>query len=204
MEFVFTIAILLVSVVIHEVSHGAVANAMGDPTAKMAGRLTLNPIPHVDPFGSVILPFLLFFLSGGHFAIGWAKPVPVNPMLLRDQKWGQAKVSLAGPGSNFALAIVFGLLIRFLPLDILPPTLPFMLASVVSINLLLALFNLLPIPPLDGSHLLFPILPDSLRRVRTFLYQYGFFILLLFIFFFFDWLIALVRFLFAVIAGVSL
>ena len=86
----------------------------------------------------------------------------------------------------------------------LPPTLPFVLASVVSINLLLAFFNLLPIPPLDGSHLLFPILPDSLRRVRTFLYQYGFFILLLFIFFFFDWLIALVRFLFAVIAGVSL
>src|SRR3989338_9807129 len=101
--FIFQIAILVMSVVIHEVSHGFMAYALGAPTAKIAGRLTLNPIPHVDPFGSVILPFLLFFLSGGNFAIGWAKPVPVNPMLLRDQKWGQAKVSLAGPASNFAL-----------------------------------------------------------------------------------------------------
>ncbi len=204
MDFIFLIAVFLISVVLHEVSHGAVANALGDSTAKDEGRLTLNPIPHLDPFGSIVLPLLLLLVSGGNFAIGWAKPVPINPARLRDQKWGQAKVSIAGPASNLLLALVFGLILRFLPLAALPPAIPYFLASIVSVNLLLALFNLLPIPPLDGSHLLFSVLPDSMRSVRSFLQQYGFFLLLIFIFFLFDWLVSLVRILFSLIVGISL
>ncbi len=204
MEFVFLIAVFLISVVLHEVSHGVVANALGDSTAKDAGRLTLNPIPHADLFGSIILPLLMLLVSKGGFAIGWAKPVPINPARLRDQKWGEAKVSLAGPASNLALALVFGLLLRFLPLEALPAAIPHFLASIVSVNLILALFNLVPIPPLDGSHLLFSVLPDSMRSVRMLLQQYGFFLLLIFIFFFFNWLISLVRILFSLIVGISL
>ena len=204
MEFVFLIAVFLISVVLHEVSHGVVANALGDSTAKDAGRLTLNPIPHADLFGSIILPLLMLLVSKGGFAIGWAKPVPINPARLRDQKWGEAKVSLAGPASNLALALVFGLLLRFLPLADLPAAIPHFLASIVSVNLILALFNLVPIPPLDGSHLLFSVLPDSMRSVRILLQQYGFFLLLIFIFFFFNWLISLVRILFSLIVGISL
>lgn len=204
MDFIFLIAVFLISVVLHEVSHGAVANALGDSTAKDEGRLTLNPIPHLDPFGSIVLPLLLLLVSGGGFAIGWAKPVPINPARLRDQKWGQAKVSIAGPASNLLLALVFGLILRFLPFAALPPAIPYFLASIVSVNLLLALFNLLPIPPLDGSHLLFSVLPDSMRSVRSFLQQYGFFLLLIFIFFLFDWLVSLVRILFSLIVGISL
>ncbi|MDO8655474.1 MAG: site-2 protease family protein [bacterium] len=204
MDFIFLIAVFLISVVLHEVSHGAVANALGDSTAKDEGRLTLNPFPHLDPFGSIILPLLLLLVSGGNFAIGWAKPVPINPARLRDQKWGQAKVSIAGPASNLLLALVFGLILRFLPLAALPSAIPYFLASIVSVNLLLALFNLLPIPPLDGSHLLFSVLPDSMRSVRSFLQQYGFFLLLIFIFFLFGWLVSLVRILFSLIVGISL
>jgi len=204
MEFVFLIAVFLISVVLHEVSHGVVANALGDSTAKDAGRLTLNPIPHADLFGSIILPLLMLLVSKGGFAIGWAKPVPINPARLRDQKWGEAKVSLAGPASNLALALVFGLLLRFLPLADLPAAIPHFLASIVSVNQILALFNLVPIPPLDGSHLLFSVLPDSMRSVRMLLQQYGFFLLLIFIFFFFNWLISLVRILFSLIVGISL
>ena len=208
MEFIFLIAVFLISVVLHEVSHGVVANAMGDPTAKEAGRLTLNPIPHIDPIGSILVPgFLILManLSGGAgIIIGWAKPVPINTYNLRDQKWGSFKVSLAGPGANLILALVFGLALRFLPLAALPPAIPHFLVSIVFVNLLLALFNLLPIPPLDGSHLLFSVLPDSMRSVRMFLQQYGFFLLLIFIFFFFNWLVFLVRLLFSLIVGISL
>lgn len=204
MDFIFLIAVFLISVVLHEVSHGAVANALGDSTAKDEGRLTLNPIPHLDPFGSIVLPLLLLLVSGGAFAIGWAKPVPINPARLRDQKWGEAKVSIAGPAANLLLALVFGLILRFLPLAVLPAAIPYFLASIVSVNLLLALFNLLPIPPLDGSHLLFSVLPDSMRSVRSFLRQYGFFLLLIFIFFLFDWLVFVVRILFSLIVGISL
>ena len=126
MEFIFLIAILIFSVVIHEVSHGVVANALGDPTAKNAGRLTLNPIPHLDPIGSILLPGFLILMSqlgGGGIIFGWAKPVPVNPSNLRDKKYGSALVSLAGPSSNLAIALIFGLALRFLPLAELSPAL---------------------------------------------------------------------------------
>jgi Zn-dependent protease len=203
MEFVFLIAILIFSVVLHEVSHGVVANALGDPTAKNAGRLTLNPIPHLDPIGSILLPGLLILLSqlgSGGIIFGWAKPVPVNPMNLPG-KYDSALVSLAGPGSNLALALVFGLALRFLPLAELNPALVLVFSYIVFLNILLAIFNLLPIPPLDGSHILFSFLPKSFDALRIFLSQFGLFVLLFIVFFFFSFVSAIVNFLFRLIVG---
>jgi Zn-dependent protease len=203
MEFIFLIAILIFSVVLHEVSHGIVANALGDPTAKQAGRLTLNPIPHLDPIGSILLPGFLILMSqlgGGGIIFGWAKPVPVNPLNLRG-KYGSALVSLAGPGSNLAIALVFGLALRFLPLVELSPALVLVFSYIVVLNLLLAVFNLLPIPPLDGSHILFSFLPRSFDALRVFLSQFGLFILLFILFFFFGFVSKIVNFLFALIVG---
>lgn len=182
MEFIFLLAVLVISVVVHEVSHGVVANALGDPTAKNAGRLTLNPIRHLDPIGSLLLPFLLS-LSGGPI-IGWAKPVPMNPFMLKNQTWAPVLVSLAGPGSNIALALLFGLFLRFSPMEMFGPLFSFALLSIVKLNIFLAVFNLIPIPPLDGSHLLFAFLPRSLEPLKMFLAQYGFFILLFLVFLF--------------------
>ncbi|MDA1337261.1 MAG: site-2 protease family protein [bacterium] len=181
MEFIFLIAILIFSVVIHEVSHGIVANAQGDPTAKNAGRLTINPIPHIDPIGSIILPAIMVLVGG--FVIGWAKPVPVNPLNFKDHKFGSLKVGFAGPASNLAIALVFGLALRFLPLMELNPAFAAIVSSIVIINLMLAALNLLPIPPLDGSHILFAFLPRSLAYVQEGLSRYGIFILLFIVFF---------------------
>ena len=111
---IIQIAILLMSVVIHEVSHGAMANYLGDPTAKYAGRLTLNPIKHLDPFGSILIPLFLLIVQSP-FLFGWAKPVPYNPYNLRNKKWGSAMVAAAGPGSNLIIALIFGLALRFIP-----------------------------------------------------------------------------------------
>jgi len=113
----FKLITLLFSVIIHELAHGYVAYSLGDPTAKYEGRLTLNPLKHLDPFGSVILPLLLF-VTGSPFLFGWAKPVPINPYNFKDQKYGEIKVSIAGPASNFLLAIIFGLFIRFIPPEV--------------------------------------------------------------------------------------
>lgn len=181
---IFSLVILLFSVIIHELAHGSVAYSLGDPTAKYQGRLTLNPLKHLDPFGSVILPLLLF-LSGSSVLLGWAKPVPINPYNLRDQKWGSLKVAIAGPISNIAIALVFGTILRFLPLSILyaAPGIFLIFSFIVQINIVLALFNLLPIPPLDGSWILFNFIPENLSYVKTFLQQYGVFILLFLIFF---------------------
>src|SRR3989338_8315594 len=161
LDFIFSIAVLIMSIVIHEVSHGLAANALGDPTAKYEGRLTLNPLKHLDPFGSVILPLLLLLATGGQGPIfGWAKPVPINPYNFKDQKWGELKVAISGPAVNFLIAIIFGLIIRFLSAQAglnFPGTAPFLqlLSIVVFYNFLWALFNLVPIPPLDGSWILF-------------------------------------------------
>lgn len=205
MEFIFLIAILIFSVVIHEVSHGVVANALGDPTAKNAGRLTLNPIPHLDPIGSVLLPGFLILMSqigGGGIIFGWAKPVPVNPMNLRG-KYDSALVSLAGPGSNLAIALTFGLALRFLPLAELNPALILIFSYIVFLNILLAVFNLLPVPPLDGSHILFAFLPRSFDALRVFLSRFGIFVLLFIIFFFFGFVSLIVNFIFTLIVGTS-
>jgi len=177
---IFTLIVLLFSIVIHEVAHGSVALHLGDPTAKYAGRLTLNPLKHLDPIGSVLLPLALLLMTAGHGPIfGWAKPVPINPFNFKDKKWGSLKVAISGPLVNFVLAVIFGLIIRFVSLS---DTL-LVLFSIISIyNFLWGIFNLVPIPPLDGSHILFSFLPDGFGRLKFFLYQYGFFILIFFIF----------------------
>lgn len=198
----FFLAILLLSVILHEIAHGYMALSLGDPTAKNAGRLTLNPIPHIDPIGSIAVPLLLV-LFGSPILFGWAKPVPVNPYNLRDRKYGAAKVSFAGPGANLAIALFFGLLLRFFsgPIaEILPGVIP-LFVGIVYLNLVLAIFNLLPIPPLDGSHILFDFLPPSLASMRGFLLRYGLFILLFFIFFLFRYLFPFIDWLFRMIAG---
>ncbi|MBI5147527.1 MAG: site-2 protease family protein [Parcubacteria group bacterium] len=184
----FQLIVLLFSVVIHEVSHGVAAYRLGDPTAKLMGRLTLNPIKHLDFFGSLIMPFSVFLLTGGRFVFGWAKPVPYNPANLKNPRLGSALVALAGPLSNFSLAVIFGLISRLLAgfgaggADFAAAA-SALVGYVVLINLLLAVFNLVPIPPLDGSRVLFYFLPQSARAVEEFLERYGFVILMLFIFF---------------------
>ncbi len=207
MEYVFLIVILIFSIVIHEISHGAMANYLGDPTAKYAGRLTLNPIKHLDPIGSIILPIFLVIMAnitGGGIIFGWAKPVPINPYNFRDQKYGSLKVSLAGPGANLVIALFFGLLLRFLSFPSAFSGLIVMFSYIVYINILLAVFNLLPIPPLDGSHILFTFLPPSMQNVKVFLSQFGFFILLFIIFFLFPWLSHIINWIFALITGFPL
>ncbi|MBI2054461.1 MAG: site-2 protease family protein [Candidatus Staskawiczbacteria bacterium] len=180
---IFSLAVLLFSVVIHELAHGSVAYSLGDHTAKYAGRLTLNPLKHLDPFGSVILPLMLLLATAGQGPIfGWAKPVPINPYNFRDQKWGSLKVAIAGPAVNFLIAIILGQVIRFLNF---PQALPFLqlLSIVVFYNFLWAIFNLVPIPPLDGSWILFNFFPPGMESVKISMQQYGIFILIFFIFF---------------------
>ncbi len=151
MDIIFGIAVLAVSVILHEVAHGYMANWLGDPTARLEGRLTLNPIKHIDPVGSLLLPAILV-ITHSPMLIGYAKPVPYNPYNLRG-RYGEGLVAFAGPAVNIILALIFGLSIRFFdmaPAD--PLTVAF--ATVVYVNMLLALFNLIPIPPLDGSKVL--------------------------------------------------
>lgn len=185
MEIVFSIIVLLFSVVIHEVSHGYVADRLGDPTARLAGRLTLNPARHLDLFGSIILPLILVILQTG-IIFGWAKPVPYNPYNLKNPDRDSALIAIAGPISNFTIAIIFSI---FLKVSIaLASTIPLftfaaaLSVQVILINIVLAVFNLVPIPPLDGSKILFAFLrPGS--QVRMFLEQYGMFLVIAFIFF---------------------
>jgi len=194
---IFSLIVLFFSIIIHEVAHGSMAYQLGDPTAKYAGRLSLNPIKHIDPFGTIILPLLLVIMRSP-FVIGWAKPVPVNPYNFRDQKWGELKVAIAGPGANFLLVLIFGLSIRFLNL----PSSVFIVFSLIAFfNLLLGLFNLIPIPPLDGSHILFSILPEKYNNIRFFLQQNGLLLLILFIFFGLPLVFGGVRVLYFVICG---
>lgn len=165
-DFIFTLAVLILSVVIHEVSHGYIAEMFGDPTARFAGRLTLNPIKHIDPLGSVVIPGLLA-LSGAKMLIGWAKPVPYNPYNLQP-RFGiparalEALVAGAGPAVNILIAVIFGVLVRMSDVFPLGATFVPLASVVVYINILLALFNLIPVPPLDGSKVLAALLPGQL------------------------------------------
>jgi Zn-dependent protease len=153
------VIVLVFSVVLHEVAHGWMANYLGDPTARYAGRLTLNPIPHIDPFWSVLLPLTLI-MSGSPVVIGAAKPVPYNPHNVPG-RWGEALVAFAGPATNLGLAILFAVLLRAGiaggDADVL-----FVLKTIISTNVVLALFNLIPIPPLDGSKIASALLPHDL------------------------------------------
>lgn len=171
------IVILLFSVIVHEVMHGLAALYYGDHTAEQAGRLTLNPIPHIDPLGTVLLPLLLI-ATGSPIVFGWAKPVPINPLNFRDIRQGELATSLAGILSNFAMAgiaaIIFHLTSNIAPLNIL-----LMLKFAVDINLILGVFNLLPIPPLDGSKVVMSYLPYNLLKQYQNLERYGLIILIL-------------------------
>jgi len=204
MEVLFLLAILLFSVIVHETSHGYAALSLGDQTAKDAGRLTMNPLAHIDPVGSIFVPAMSLFFGG--FVFGWAKPVPYNPYNLRFQKWGPAIVAGAGPCSNLAIAAFFSLVIRFFPFASVSPTwaAQFMVfaSSIVFLNILLAVFNLVPIPPLDGSKILFSALPYRYIHIQHFLEKNGLLLILIFIFFFFQSLIPIVRFLFVFLTGI--
>ncbi|PIR89941.1 site-2 protease family protein [bacterium (Candidatus Gribaldobacteria) CG07_land_8_20_14_0_80_33_18] len=203
-SFIFIILIFLFSIIIHEVSHGAMADYLGDPTAKLAGRLTLNPIKHLDPIGSIFVPLMLIISRVG-IIFGWAKPVPINPFNLKDKVYGQAKVALAGPLANILVALIFGIALRFLPFLFstqIGAKLIIIFSYIVWINLVLAIFNLMPIPPLDGSHILFTFLPKQFDKLKIFLIQYQLFILLFFIFFGFSLIIPLVKWAFHLIVGI--
>lgn len=179
-DSIFLLIILLFSTIIHEIAHGYMALSLGDTTARDSGRLTLNPIRHLDLFGSIILPALLYVSTAGQGPIfGWAKPVPINPLNFIDKKWGVLKVSIAGPLTNVLIAVIFALFAKFLPLS---ENFLFFFGLISITNFAWAIFNLLPIPPLDGSHILFTFLPESFLNFKIFLSQYGFMILLLLIF----------------------
>lgn len=154
---IFALVVLIVSIIIHEVAHGYAAEALGDPTAKLSGRLTLNPLAHIDPIGSILVPALLI-LTHSNIMFGWAKPVPYNPYNLRNQRWGEALVAGAGVATNLLLAIVFALITRGL-LSAGLPSFANAAAIISFVNLFLGLFNLIPIPPIDGYTVLRGILP---------------------------------------------
>ena len=163
-DLIFGLLVLIFSVILHEVAHGYMANWLGDPTARLAGRLTLNPISHIDPIGSILLPGILLLsqpFTGLPFLIGYAKPVPYNPYNLHG-RYDEALVAGAGPGTNILLAVIFGLLIRFgANID---PSILSAFATITYINMLLALFNLIPVPPLDGSKVLSSLLSGGVGR----------------------------------------
>lgn len=201
MEFlIFQLLVFLFSVVIHEVAHGYIAERLGDPTARLAGRLTLNPLRHLDLFGSILMPLFLF-ISQSPIIFGWAKPVPYNPaMLVKDFKYGPLKVALAGPVSNFLIALVMGLILRF-GYPFLPEISSLLLGIIVFINLLLAVFNLIPIPPLDGSKILTILLPP---RYALYIEQFGLagiFLVLVLLFLFPGVIFSLTAFFFNIVVG---
>ncbi len=178
---IFYLIVLIFSVIIHEVSHGYVALMLGDETAKRAGRLTLNPLAHIDLFGSIIFPLLLVFAGAPVF--GWAKPVPYDPRFLKNPKKAAGLIALAGPASNFLLAIIFAIFTRILlaagPATATTANLYVFFYLIIQVNVALAVFNLLPIPPLDGSGVFFSFLPASFAPVEQTLRRYGFIILIL-------------------------
>lgn len=189
------------SVVVHEVAHGFAAEKLGDPTARLAGRLTLNPIKHLDPIGSVLIPLLLVISNTG-FVFGWAKPVPYNPNNLRDKKWGTVFVASAGVLANLSLAVIFSIVIRILGVaGVFGSTFVSILGAIVLVNLVLFIFNLIPIPPLDGSKILFAFLPARYRNVEIFMERFALVILIFFIVFIWKYVSPILLWLFGVLTG---
>lgn len=201
---IFQFLVFIFSVMVHEVSHGLMALKLGDDTAKDLGRLNLNPAKHLDFFGSFVLPFILV-ITNSPVIFGWAKPVPYNPNNLKNPKIGAALIGAAGPLSNIFIAVIFGILLRLAgpAVELNPNLAPLILFFnvIIFINLLLAVFNLVPIPPLDGSKLLFALLPSQSYRLQRLLEQYGLVILLLFLFIGFGLLIPIIQGLHAVLVG---
>ena len=183
---IISLPIILVTITIHEFAHAKVADMLGDPTPRMAGRLTLNPISHIDPIGFLMLIMVRF---------GWAKPVPINPYNFSDPRRGSLLVSLAGPFSNFIFAFILARLYRLLPISY-GDLLPAIISYTIWINLALGVFNLIPVPPLDGSHVLEYFLPYHQLENYYRLQQYGFIILITIILFGSPMLIAVIEFLY--------
>jgi Zn-dependent protease len=203
-ESLFFVAILIISIIIHEVAHGFAALYYGDQTAKHAGRLTLNPIPHIDLFGSIILPLLLAF-SGTGLIIGWAKPVPYNPGNFRNKKVGTLVVASAGILANILLAIIFGGLVRIL--SIYAPhavTMIELSSMIVLVNVVLAIFNLVPVPPLDGSKILFSFFGYKAWRFYAKLERYSFVFVVLFVIFLWQYLTPLIFHAFSLFTGLAI
>lgn len=205
-SFIFNIAVLLFSVVLHEVSHGFVAERLGDPTARRAGRLTLNPLKHLDFFGSLFLPVALYFATSGQMVFGWAKPVPYNPANLKDPTRSAAKIALAGPLSNFLIAIAFAIFLRSAvgAGSVSSPLLIELFGRIVYLNILLAVFNLVPLPPLDGSKVLYAFLPSSEAglNIQRFLERYQLIIIFIFIFYGFKLIVPIIHFIFSLFVGI--
>lgn len=182
-----SLVVLILSVIAHEVAHGYAADSLGDPTARLSGRLTMNPLPHIDLMGSIVIPALLIF-SGSPILFGWAKPVPYNPYNLKNQRWGEALVAVAGSATNLVLAIVFGLIVRFGAAAGLDAAMLSLAATIAFVNLFLGLFNLIPFPPLDGFTALRAALPwrlsGGLRRFEMSVRGAGVVSLILFLFVF--------------------
>ncbi|MCK9614567.1 MAG: site-2 protease family protein [Candidatus Omnitrophica bacterium] len=177
LNFVFIGVILFVSITLHEYSHGFVATKFGDPTPKASGRLTLNPLAHIDIFGTLILPILLLVLSSGKFAFGYAKPVPINPYHFKNPKKDILWVGLAGPAINFIIALLLTGLLKATNYLFIPE----IIIEGILINLILGIFNLIPIPPLDGSRVLSAILPYKLSYLYLKMETIGSFIIILLI-----------------------
>lgn len=199
----FQILALVFSVMVHEVFHGLAALKLGDTTAKDQGRLTMNPLKHVDPFGSVIVPLVLLF-TGSPILIGWAKPVMYNPANIKNPRTGDLLIKLAGPASNLILAIIFGIILRLLfPFANVPivASLLIFLNIIVATNVSLAIFNLVPLPPLDGSSILFALIPEKWHAIQEFLTRHGFWLLIIFIFFGFQLILPIIGSIYHLLTG---
>lgn len=198
---IFSLCVLILSVVIHEVSHGYMALRLGDPTAKYAGRLTLNPVKHMDLVGSVIVPIVTTIMG---VSFGWAKPVPFNPDNFRKSafniRWGEALVAFAGPMSNFIIAVVFGVAAHFVTNQAAFS----LFGMIVLVNITLGIFNLAPVPPLDGSKILFAVIPVRYSHVRAQLERHSLALALFFIFFLWQFFEPIIFKLFALLMGVPL
>ncbi|HOV88903.1 MAG TPA: site-2 protease family protein [Candidatus Paceibacterota bacterium] len=200
---IFQLIILLFSVILHEVSHGYTAYILGDDTAKVNGRLTLNPLPHLDLWGSFLFPMISYFISGGTFIFGWAKPVPFNPLKLKKPKRDIGLVGLAGPLANLFVALCFSIIIRLAHIfnwAFLTPLFTFF-SIIIYLNILLAIFNLVPIPPLDGSRVIYSLLPRKWEKFYWSLERFGFILVMIFVLFGFQLIVPLIDSLFTLFVG---